>query len=39
MPDMMAEKKMKWELVALAMMRARVVLPEPGGPQKMSEVS
>ena len=39
MPDRMAEKKMKWELVALAMMRARVVLPEPGGPQKMREVS
>ena len=38
-PERMAEKKMKWDLVALAMTLARVVLPEPGGPQKIREES
>ena len=37
MPLVTAEKSMKEALVQLAMMRASVVLPTPGGPQKIME--
>ena len=35
MPLVTAEKSIKAALVRLAMMRASVVLPTPGGPQKI----
>ncbi len=38
-PDRTAEKLTKLVLVSVARMRARVVLPEPGGPQKIIEKS
>ena len=38
-PCMTAEKETKLLRVELAMTRARVVFPVPGGPQKMTEVS
>ena len=34
-PLVTAENAMKWDFVALEMIRASVVLPEPGGPQRM----
>ncbi len=37
MPEVTAENGTKCDEVALAMMRARVVLPAPGGPQKISD--
>ena len=37
MPLVTAEKSMKFALVRPAMMRARVVFPTPGGPQKIME--
>ena len=37
MPLVTAEKSIKADFVRLAMMRARVVLPTPGGPQKIIE--
>jgi len=37
MPDRMAEKKMKWDFVSAAMTWARVVFPQPGGPQKIND--
>ena len=37
MPLFTAEKSMKEALVCRAMTRARVVLPTPGGPQKIME--
>ena len=36
-PERIAEKKMKWDLVSRAMTWARVVLPQPGGPQKIKD--
>src|SRR4029079_12805389 len=36
-PEVTAEKGRKLDLVAWAMIRARVVFPAPGGPQKMSD--
>src|SRR3989304_2300856 len=36
-PEETAETGSKWERVRPAMMRARVVLPEPGGPQRTIE--
>jgi hypothetical protein len=37
MPEVTAEKGTNWHAVSAAMMRASVVLPVPGGPQKMSD--
>ena len=36
-PDKTALKEMNWERVAPATMRASVVFPDPGGPQKIKE--
>ena len=36
-PESTAEKLMKWDFVSRAMIRASVVFPDPGGPQKMTE--
>ena len=36
-PEVTAEKGTKWADVSVAMSRASVVFPDPGGPQKISE--
>jgi len=36
-PERTAEKVAKWDFVSPAIRRARVVFPEPGGPQKIME--
>ena len=37
MPEVTALNGTKWSSVSAAMIRARVVLPVPGGPQKISD--
>ena len=37
MPDVTAEKEIHWLLVSVATIFASVVLPTPGGPQRIKE--